>query len=819
MFFAAIAMPLSAVAQGTNRLGWSPEQAQAWQAMYADNHQYWQDLLAKADNPNVYADEGLYDGLCYLITGDAAYAQRAWAHNSHWRGRTFNPQGDLPANSNVTRARFSQLSLLYSWVADGLDPADKADFRDVLDFWTDMVTGQGPINWGMTSMNDSDEVIGNYFGVVLYALAIADEDPSRSEEILNYCGDAGCCNQPYDTMCIGGLDATGIDRSTWRNTIAEYATNSLPGGLWMESTAYNNSTVRYLVQGVTAVNEYFGQDKFPEVTAHFNEIADVLIERSAPDFSEPFQWGDMDEQHLHNFSLFHGLGMYGYVYHATHDPYVAERYLAFYEQYRPSTGNGSMFINLDPNATQQSRQGYTSHDASGRGVAYWHAGWASDDSFFASTMFNPINVHHERASMANFNLWRQGGWAIVNPKGYLPTRLEMPYLNTLMIYGGIGRCREAWGRFGFQADPRFLYHIGGTGGQFADAGSWMPPPESIHEWTRTHMLLHHADGSDSIIVFDRLDTCGPLIGPNACITPEHYSSYRTEVRNLIDAAQGKHQWIIHTPTDAINVNGDEFSWTAPNGETVRLTTFMDNYSFAVYDELAAYQTGGGPLYLRGWLVDDELKYQLRLVPDATDEWMTMLNVIHVGSDASVARLTSSGSLDTADGVLIETGGERQGLVLNATRAVTPPPTPNVGSHAAHDPQRHAKNARLHFFKRGFHLTIPAGPQTLLRLADLDPALLWTVDLDGTGAQPLAVSDQGLAEIMLESSTTPMTLSITTPGYCQADITGDGVLDASDFSAWVQAYNTGDPIADQNHDAQLTPADFTAWIANFNAGCS
>ncbi|HED53457.1 MAG TPA: hypothetical protein ENJ00_04570 [Phycisphaerales bacterium] len=57
------------------------------------------------------------------------------------------------------------------------------------------------------------------------------------------------------------------------------------------------------------------------------------------------------------------------------------------------------------------------------------------------------------------------------------------------------------------------------------------------------------------------------------------------------------------------------------------------------------------------------------------------------------------------------------------------------------------------------------------------------------------------------------------GYCLADANQNGTLEASDFTAWIAAFNAGDAvIADQNLDGTVTPADFTAWIANFNAGC-
>lgn len=54
--------------------------------------------------------------------------------------------------------------------------------------------------------------------------------------------------------------------------------------------------------------------------------------------------------------------------------------------------------------------------------------------------------------------------------------------------------------------------------------------------------------------------------------------------------------------------------------------------------------------------------------------------------------------------------------------------------------------------------------------------------------------------------------------CTADVNLNGVAEPSDFSAWIDAFNTGNRRADQNRDDTITPADFTAWINNFNAGC-
>ncbi len=54
--------------------------------------------------------------------------------------------------------------------------------------------------------------------------------------------------------------------------------------------------------------------------------------------------------------------------------------------------------------------------------------------------------------------------------------------------------------------------------------------------------------------------------------------------------------------------------------------------------------------------------------------------------------------------------------------------------------------------------------------------------------------------------------------CLADTNGDGQLDGSDFSAWINAFNNQLPACDQNQDGSCTPGDFSAWINNYNAGC-
>lgn len=57
-----------------------------------------------------------------------------------------------------------------------------------------------------------------------------------------------------------------------------------------------------------------------------------------------------------------------------------------------------------------------------------------------------------------------------------------------------------------------------------------------------------------------------------------------------------------------------------------------------------------------------------------------------------------------------------------------------------------------------------------------------------------------------------------PPPCPADLTGDGNLDFFDVSAFLQAYNSMDPIADFTGDGMFNFFDVSAFLQAYNAGC-
>ena len=62
------------------------------------------------------------------------------------------------------------------------------------------------------------------------------------------------------------------------------------------------------------------------------------------------------------------------------------------------------------------------------------------------------------------------------------------------------------------------------------------------------------------------------------------------------------------------------------------------------------------------------------------------------------------------------------------------------------------------------------------------------------------------------------LSTTTIIACTPDLNGDGVLNFFDVSAFLNAYNTMNPIADFTGDGLFNFFDVSAFLGAFNAGC-
>ncbi|MGP1273687.1 MAG: GC-type dockerin domain-anchored protein [Phycisphaerales bacterium] len=123
------------------------------------------------------------------------------------------------------------------------------------------------------------------------------------------------------------------------------------------------------------------------------------------------------------------------------------------------------------------------------------------------------------------------------------------------------------------------------------------------------------------------------------------------------------------------------------------------------------------------------------------------------------------------------------------------------------------------------IDIEVAPDGALWLADLsDDTIYRFEDLNGNGNCQDTVG--GVPEVTpifspaaLGATTAfPRTIAFAIKPGCPADLNGNGVADPGDFTAWVVAYNQGDPAADLNGNGAADPGDFTAWVVAYNTGC-
>lgn len=159
---------------------------------------------------------------------------------------------------------------------------------------------------------------------------------------------------------------------------------------------------------------------------------------------------------------------------------------------------------------------------------------------------------------------------------------------------------------------------------------------------------------------------------------------------------------------------------------------------------------------------------------------------------------------------------------------------------------------------------PVGPVPVVAgdfvLPDVPTALQGTLDvfydifLVGTGSESLNLADQGdffspidgtitvsngiitLSSTLPLDATTPLTddkgntlgtltvsgsATIVATGsapVCAADLTGDGLLDFFDVSAFLNAYSNSDPIADIDGNGAIDFFDVSAFLNAFTSGC-
>ncbi len=607
---------------------WTPRRQALWNALIANGDPEWANLLRSAavsgTKAQRYADLGQWAAVAYQVTGDPSYAEKAWA-------RIQGKVDKRPNNRNVTREHFLEYAWMYDWLKPALSDEQRRAYIAMMNTWCRLALGQVPgVSWG-TRTSDSDETVGHYFGLALWAAVSGDENP-QARAFLN------------DPL-VGGYDATGADRKTWRNTISQYVKNAR-GGVWIESSKYNLGTLRLVLFGAEAIRTATGRDHYPEITALTNEIAAAQLHELTSDLRQSFQWGD--EESPRSLVLDRRVPLLAMLSGLATDEGAAGRALALMSALPRSELPPKETVLYNP-----SRPARDWHDqptlyvARGMGIAYARDGWQPSASFFGAYLPTRLGVDHEMRYFGNFQFYRGGEWAVTNPLGYDANEGE--HINGMLL-AGFSSAREARGLLdaGTTTDGT-CYVIGATGGHPYSNGYLSPPPYCLHEWSRALVYVPSRDGSlDIVVVHDRTLVQNPK-------TLRGYDHYRPadQTRMKRELARGLKQWIIHAPVEPL-VQGRTIAWRTAGGQSVTVTTLLPSeVTYQVLDERTQVNLGS---YVR----NSEKHWQIRVIPAVEREWDTFLHVIQMGEQPARIALVRDGD---KEGVRIVRAGSPDKIIL------------------------------------------------------------------------------------------------------------------------------------------------------------
>ncbi len=120
----------------------------------------------------------------------------------------------------------------------------------------------------------------------------------------------------------------------------------------------------------------------------------------------------------------------------------------------------------------------------------------------------------------------------------------------------------------------------------------------------------------------------------------------------------------------------------------------------------------------------------------------------------------------------------------------------------------------HAYRHGARQDFASGASILFRRSNLAPEF----SPNDAGLSDVVLGALGLAEL-LAAGTTDAVLAVPYQPRCPADLTGDGVLDFFDISAFLGAFSNGDSVADFTSDGVFDFFDISAFLQAFIAGCS
>lgn len=587
--------------------------------MQTDNHAYWQTLKAYADKTvagtPAYDDLGQAAAIVYQVTGDKSYASAAWAQLQ----KAVAADGRA---ANDVKQRYVDYQLVFAWVKDTLTADQITAFGATIKQWSDYCLGVNqPQYTGSFRLNDSDQTVGQFFGLALQDALQIPPGNLLSQNIVNL--GTGKLGAP-----VGGLTATAADTSSVRNTLNWYVSTLAKGGEWPESSQYDLNTVGQLViPGWLAHWDVTGTNSFPELAAYIPAACQAALVDWTPALEQRVLWGDNDANTSGGPDLYKTMPYLAALQFAANRVGAAMEasqigglILALQATYSAALAQAEIhfFYFCDPYANTQSFRTPTALQSNySPGVGLYRR-IDSDKLFFG---FSPsrLDIDHEFTLVGDLRLWSKGEWVVREPISYGGTG-QAGTANSFTVSGL--SAMYAKGIVGFDECAEWTYlDCLSSGPLYGPGESWNPPPVFCNEMRRRILYL---PAQNAIILCDRLNSTEP-----GADRPD-FQGYQGPDEAAIKAAPHRHQWFWNCPMQP-KLGAGMFSYTMPSGQVVEFDYFAGSQIQAVAcDQTKTWATLGIPANQLAWGVS------FNPAPDQQFDWL--LWCVRLDPSASVPTL-------------------------------------------------------------------------------------------------------------------------------------------------------------------------------------
>lgn len=475
----------------------------------------------------------------------------------------------------------------YGRVKAGLTASEKLVMEDIMLHYMEVLAGgmsdEPPLS--NTDLRDSDRVTTNLFLTLMGVAQLSTDYPTETAYYLSH---------------AGGWDGSAAAEGTWREAFYEWHANQIEG-CWVESSQYNLNVKNWL-KSVIYINDFLGEDKFPEVTANYEAMAQCQMEEFLPqadcERGGQFGWGDTQDNTARCVYRVAQLHVAAYAAREVPNTDLSERLLYMADALEADyafTITTDEFMN--PYATRKSQVNFegfgpTFYNDSRRGLAYYHTGWnpASDSTFF-NVMWESASADHG-LNFNNFGLDR-AGYKIVDYTRLYASKHDEPVYNHFNIWGGYPRPPDS-GQSAIYQETDLVYVVGSWKGRIAP-DEYKAPWEHIYENTREILYRRNDDGSDTVVTFDRIDTSTiPSTSDFGTTSYTKINTYFSTTTNKLESENQQHYYNLHVPGVPDSVSTDTWNFTV-NTEPVIVKTFFDDYGWQILFPMGQIQANGNKI--------------------------------------------------------------------------------------------------------------------------------------------------------------------------------------------------------------------------------